>query len=110
MNQTLSVDLETSSLKQVSSPTISINVELKFHQDSGHGWLAVKRSTLSAWGILDKISPCSYQSKSGKTVYLEEDGDMKKFVDQAKSRGIEVMTKESYQERSPIRSYDRFKV
>jgi hypothetical protein len=108
MKSQLSIDSETSSLTQISPPTITIKVELKYHQDAGHGWLAVKRSTLKAWGILDKVSAYSYQSKSSKTVYLEEDGDMRLFVEHAKSRGIEISTKDSYQDRSAIRSYNHF--
>lgn len=74
-----------------------------FHVDGGHGWLAVKRKELIELGILDKISSCSYQK--GKTVYLEEDMDYSTFVD---ANGA-VSYKESYQDRSPIRSYENFR-
>lgn len=78
-----------------------------FHQDSGHGWLAVKRSELEQLGVLDKIS--SYSYTRGMTVYLEEDCDMSVFF-RAKgwSSFSDAPIKDGkYCERSPIRSYDR---
>ena len=80
-----------------------------FHVDAGHGWMAVKRAELKRLGILDKITPYSYQR--GGTVYLEEDCDAATFMD-AKTEVGETVTKdnlrESYQDRSPIRSYGHF--
>lgn len=87
---------------------MSILINAKLHTDPGHGWLAIKRSVLAELNLLDKVSNCSYQSKSGKTVYLEEDSDMSLFLNQAKTLGIQVEYKDSYKERSPIRSYPRF--
>lgn len=52
----------------------------KLYSDPGHGWLAVKRAELIKLDILSKITHCSYQSRSGKTVYLEEDCDLSTFV------------------------------
>jgi len=40
---------------------------------NNNAWLAVKRSELVEFGIIDKISNYSYEN--GKTVYLEEDSD-----------------------------------
>jgi len=60
-----------------------------FHTDPGHGWLAVKRTELIRLGILDKITPFSYQS--GGTVYLEEDCDAATFIE-AKKRVGETVT------------------
>ena len=80
-----------------------------FHNDPGHGWLAVKREELVKLGILEEISSYSYQK--GKTVYLEEDCDYATFYNAYKAKyGIEPQTKSSYQERSPIRSYYRFSI
>jgi hypothetical protein len=74
-----------------------------FHEDPGHGWLAVKFKELQALGIIDKISPYSYMR--GKTAYLEEDMDLSTFI-KAKGVGIrELPMKNSYREHTPIRSY-----
>ncbi len=87
------------------------NILLTSHSDSGHGWLAVKRVNLIELGILEKISHCSYQSKSGKTVYLEEDSDASLLIDECKKKGIEfTVIRGRYYERSPIRSYNSFKL
>jgi len=46
--------------------------------DPGHGWLKVSRKAYEASGYV--ASRYSYQSASGKTVYLEEDCDMYGFL------------------------------
>ncbi len=84
--------------------------KLKFYSDAGHGWLAVPRSKLHSLNILDKISEYSYQSKSGKTVYLEEDCDATLFL-----RTIEQLNQEvslldvDHGDKSWIRNMPRFK-
>jgi hypothetical protein len=81
----------------------------KFYSDSGHGWLAVKRTELIKLGILDKISHYSYQR--GETKYLEEDCDMSIFF---KAKGWTAedfktnVVEGKFQDRSPIRSYESF--
>lgn len=82
----------------------------KFYSDSGHGWLAVKTSELIALGILGKITAYSYQSKSGKTVYLEEDCDATTFCHAKGWTGPMINENATckYSEASPIRSYDSF--
>lgn len=79
--------------------------------DPGHAWVAVKRAELIELGILDKISGYSYQR--GNTVYLEEDCDASLF----QSEKIKKLTDgglhydEKYtNKRSPIRSYESFRV
>lgn len=74
-----------------------------FHQDPGHGWLAVKRKELIDLGLADCISSYSYQK--GKTVYLEEDRDAPLFIDILKKKGIEFHYRASHLEKTPIRSY-----
>ena len=76
------------------------------HTDAGHGWIAVKRKELESLGILDKITPCSYQR--GKTVYLEEDCDASTFCKAKEAKGEKIETRESYYDYSPIRTYDGF--
>ncbi len=62
--------------------------KFKFYSDASHGWLAVPRSLLMELGIAQKISAYSYQSKSGKTVYLEEDCDATLFLKEIRSFGF----------------------
>lgn len=82
-------------------------MKLKFYSDLGHGWLAVKRSLLKKLGILNKITPYSYQK--GNTVYLEEDCDAGTFLDAVKNE-MEITIEDKYCERSPIRSYESFEL
>lgn len=77
--------------------------------DSGHGWIAVKRSLLSELGILDKITPYSYQN--GGTVYLEEDCDAATFVAAyEKKYGEKPAFTEKYSHTSHVRYYPNFKL
>lgn len=54
--------------------------EMIFFRDPGHGWLRVPRSDLVEIGVLDKISPYSYQTDDGQFVFLEEDCDLSVYV------------------------------
>jgi hypothetical protein len=83
-------------------------MKLNFYSDPGHGWLAVKRSTLIELGIDGLISTYSYQR--GNTVYLEEDCDYSTFAAAARARGIELSFIDKHTDRrSPIRSYEIYK-
>lgn len=65
------------------------------YEDPGHGWLEVPRSVCAELGILDKISPYSYQSRDGSMLYLEEDCDFSVFCDALNvTRGSEVIGKQ----------------
>lgn len=79
----------------------------RFYSDAGHGWLAVKREILRNLGVLDKVSPYSYQK--GATVYLEEDSDaelfIKAFRETYECNPTIIEKSVNY---SPIRSYDLF--
>ena len=80
---------------------------LKFYSDAGHGWVAVKSKVLVELGIADKISSYSYQR--GETKYLEEDSDYSTLVAALKFRGWDYKIVDGkFQDRSPIRSYDRY--
>ena len=81
-------------------------LQVKYYQDAGHGWIAVKRKMLSELNLENEISPYSYQK--GQTVYLEEDRDAYIFVRACKNRGIEVEPISKYSDRSAIRSYDGY--
>jgi hypothetical protein len=80
-----------------------------YHQDPGHGWIAVKRKELDELGIAHLISEHSYQR--GQTVYLEEDGDYKHFFHAYKERFLYKPVLESRHTNgsSPIRSYSRYR-
>jgi hypothetical protein len=82
-------------------------ITVKFYQDPGHGWIAVKRNLLHDLNIQSKITPYSYQK--GKTVYLEEDCDAYTFIKEMKNRGIEVIPEyKTTNNSSPIRSYQSY--
>lgn len=83
-------------------------LKLKFQCDPGHGWLSVKRQLLVDLGILNKVSPYSYQR--GKSVYLEEDCDASILLAELRARKIPFELTESHiDKRHPIRSYEGFK-
>ncbi len=85
-----------------------MNITITKHTDPGHGWYAVKRALLAQLGIIGQITPYSYVSRAGTTVYLEEDCDATTFFNAAKAAGWTVTVVESYKERSPVRSYRNF--
>lgn len=81
----------------------------KFYSDPGHGWLAVKITDLADMGLLNLISRYSYIR--GNTVYLEEDCDASKFIDNWKMKHCEFKYEAKHSDkRSPIRSYEPFTV
>jgi|Laugresp1bdmlbsn_1035097.scaffolds.fasta_scaffold05700_7 hypothetical protein len=81
--------------------------KFKYYQDPGHGWGAVKRNVLVDLGILNKISPFSYQK--GDTVYLEEDCDLSTLTTALSNKGIWVEHVSKHTNgRSPIRNYASF--
>jgi len=55
------------------------NAVLIYHQDPGHGWLAVPKDIAREVGVTDAdFSRYSYQDDL--FLYLEEDGDMSAFM------------------------------
>lgn len=84
-------------------------IRIKVYSDPGHGWGAVKRQLLVDLGVASKISTYSYQK--GNTVYLEEDCDLPRLIEALNTKGIPLEVKEKHTDsRSPIRSYDHFKM
>jgi len=55
-----------------------------FISDSGHGWLAVKKSHITELNLQDSISRFSYVKNN--IIYLEEDCDANKFIQAYKNR------------------------
>jgi hypothetical protein len=60
---------------------------IPYHQDPGHGWIEVPARLLADLGIADKITRYSYQSRDGRTAYLEEDCDAPRLLDAMKAAG-----------------------
>jgi hypothetical protein len=79
-----------------------------FHTDPGHGWLEVTRAECLRLGILDQISPYSYQY--GDKVYLEEDCDAALWVEAKRAHGEKFKFDEQHLEVTPIRRYQSFGV
>jgi len=79
----------------------------KYYQDPSHGWIAVRTEELIRLGLINRISGYSYISKSGKTIYLEEDRDRVLFSDAKKTVNQPYKLKEAYTDKpSSIRSLD----
>jgi hypothetical protein len=51
---------------------------IQFHEDPSHGWLQVPKKLLVQLGILNKITPYSYEDNI--YAYLEEDCDLFVFL------------------------------
>jgi hypothetical protein len=69
-------------------------IKYMFISDPGHGWLAVPATTIRKLGLAQDISPYSYVSDTGKTVYCEEDCDAGLVIKAFKERGIEIKFRE----------------
>ena len=81
-------------------------MNLRYIQDPGHGWLEVPETMLAELGIANKITDYSY--RRGTMVYLEEDLDMRTFLDACYADKQLINLVEVYQEHTPIRDYDRY--
>lgn len=83
---------------------MSQEVIIKFYTDPGHGWAAVKLATAEKLGILKNVSPYSYIK--GKTIYLEEDGDLSLYCKSIIENGNTFTFDRKHTDaRHPIRSY-----
>ena len=80
-----------------------------FFEDPGHGWLEVTRAELRTLGIEDKISAYSYQSRDGRKVYLEEDGDLTTFLRAKRTLMGQLNYREVYHEDDRIRGLPPFR-
>ena len=82
-------------------------VNLNVMTDPGHGWGIAPREDLANFGLLDKVSPYSYEK--GDLVFLEEDCDLGLYVLALKARGYEIKFVENHTNfDSRIRNYARF--
>lgn len=76
---------------------------LTFHEDPGHGWLAVSLEDLAALGIAEDITNFSYMTSN--RAFLEEDRDAAVYLDAAKKQGWTVKVERKYSRKSRIRTY-----
>lgn len=83
-------------------------IKIRFISDPGHGWGEIDRTMLNELGIANKISQYSYQR--GSKVYLEEDCDLSLFHSVLTKKGTTVVFDHVYQEKTPIRNYQRYSV
>ena len=61
---------------------------IQFHEDASHGWLQVPKKLLAQLGILNKITPYSYEDNI--YAYLEEDCDLDTFFMAMRNKGYTV--------------------
>lgn len=86
---------------------IGNEMHVRKYEDPAHGWLAVPLQWLEQFGIVGKISHCSYLK--GGTAYLEEDCDAPEFRRAAESNGFRLFVDYRHtNDRSAIRSYPSF--
>jgi hypothetical protein len=80
----------------------------KYYIDPGHGWVAVSIKVLETLGLVP-TDFTGYSYMKGKTVYLEEDCDLDKFIKvwQSKYDRYPDFVRVVHKKSSPIRSYPR---
>jgi hypothetical protein len=84
-------------------------INLTWHTDSGHSWLAAHVSLVEALKLDRKISRYSYFDKRAAVVYLEEDCDAPLFINAALAAGLIIKYSEySYTDEAPIRALPRY--
>lgn len=85
-------------------------MKLTFHTDPSHGWLEVPRSELAKYGLLERVSSCSYESLDGSIIYLEEDCDAGLYLNALKENGVDFTFDERYQKSTFIRNLPSYSV
>ena len=84
-----------------------------FHEDPGHGWIAVPVAELIALNIANQITSCSYIH--GGLAYLEEDSDLPTFFEAKKAAGQPLTfdghnVRTIHKEVTPIRNYNSYTI
>jgi hypothetical protein len=85
-----------------------MEMEFKYYQDPGHGWVEVSADLLKKHNIVDKISQFSYYDDDSKMAYLEEDCDVDVLCQALKKAGIQYKFKSIHVNLSPIRNMNAF--
>lgn len=82
-------------------------MKFRYFQDPGHGWVKVPKQLLAKLEIQHLITPYSYER--GGFAYLEEDGDLERFMWAMEQAGETVDYYPQHTNRqSKIRSYDAY--
>jgi hypothetical protein len=87
-------------------------IRVTHFSDPGHGWIRVSNTQLKMLPeeLREQISGYSYQSETGRYVYLEEDCDAGIFFEWAKGNGFTVIQSRKYTNRSSrIRNLPSYK-
>lgn len=82
----------------MSRQTLPAALELPYHQDPGHGWIAIPRTLARQLLGPDfrRISPFSYQQRSTGLLFLEEDRDAALLIAACERHGIALATREQH--------------
>ena len=83
--------------------------KLKLYIDPGHAWLKVSLWDLKQLKIDNQITSYSYIDPNEKDIYLEEDVDMKTYLNSLESHGLNYVIEENVtNNQSIIRSYKHY--
>lgn len=92
----------------MSTLSTSKEITLKFHSDSGHGWLEVPKS-MARRHLRENYGQISCFSRmQGDLLYLEEDSDAPLLLAAMRDAGLDIKFEEEEVDVSPIRQYDGF--
>jgi len=82
---------------------------LTLYSDPGHAWLKVSLWDLKQLKIDDQITSWSYRDPNGKDIYLEEDVDIKTYLNSLKNHGLNYVIEENVTDnQSIIRTYRNY--
>lgn len=86
-------------------------IKLQFYHDSGHGWWRIRHTDADKLGILPRISGCSYESKGGRYLYLEEDRDAEIMFQalKASTQYLPQIKNDRFSERSHVRRLNPYR-
>jgi hypothetical protein len=81
-------------LSKITHQDVTVQTSYVYHQDSGHGWLAVPIQELRDLGIAERITSWSYINK--ETAFLEEDLDLGTFLEMRSKVNLNVQLIDRY--------------
>lgn len=99
--------MDTNKNAQGYDPSALRTLTPTFHEDSGHGWLAVHEDLLARFG-LSQADFTQYSYRYQEHVFLEEDCDAPSFIAFMARHGVTVEPHRVYHRGdAPCRSYRR---